>query len=192
MRPLPLGLALLLAGPAAAAGPDTPAAAYARETQLKARVSVAQKGLPLIDFLKELAAEVEKRQVKTPKWTYAADVPKSLPVTYSCKDKPLEDVLAEVFKAPGLGYVVVSQEDDKYDGFLRVVKGPERGYAKGAGPAAGGGDDKPAAARLAAAKELIAEGKALQAKAVLKALVKTYPDAPAAKDAARLLEALDK
>lgn len=167
---------------------DTEAATYARNVQLKTKITIEVKDMPLIDFMKELAAETEKQLVKTPKWTYAAEVSKTDKVNYRGKDKPLETILAEVFKAPGLGYVVIAKEDDKFDGFIRITKGTERGFATGAEPTAA---DRVALAKLESAKELIQAGKKLNAKAVLTLLAKD-PNPAVAKEAARLLESLDK
>ncbi len=48
--------------------------------------------------------------------------------TYKADDKPLEEVLDEMFKKNDMGYYVVSQQGDAYDGSLLIVKGKARGY----------------------------------------------------------------
>jgi hypothetical protein len=108
-------------------------------------------------------------------------------------------VLDALFKKPGLGYVVVSQDDDRRDGWVRVTVGSERGFAKGTAapktppPTAEATDDESvAAAKLATAKELAAGGKTASAKAVLTLVWKKYPATKAGKEAKELLEKLDK
>ncbi len=189
--------ALLWAGfaaPNAARGEDTPAAEYARGSQLKTKIDIDAKGQPLGEFLKMLAAEVERKSVRTPKFTYATGIDRAKPVTYTCKGKAVEQVLEEVLKGQGLGYAVVSADGDKYDGFLRIAPASEKSPAAtmpAADPAATE-DDKLAAARLALAKEMMANGKAAQAKSQLALIAKRYPDTKAGKEAAALLEKQDK
>jgi hypothetical protein len=49
-------------------------------------------------------------------------------LTYKADDKPLEEVLDEMFKKNDLGYIVISQRGNAYDGTLLIVKGSARGY----------------------------------------------------------------
>jgi hypothetical protein len=46
----------------------------------------------------------------------------------------VEEALDGILKQLDLGYVVVSKEKDRYDGWLRIAKGPERGYEAGHEP----------------------------------------------------------
>ncbi|HTU89047.1 MAG TPA: hypothetical protein VMF69_03020, partial [Gemmataceae bacterium] len=50
--------------------------------------------------------------------------------TYKAEDKPLEEVLDEMFKKNDLGYIVISQQGNAYDGTILIVKGKARGYKK--------------------------------------------------------------
>ena len=61
------------------------------------------------------------------------------PITYTCKDKTVEEVLTDVLGKNGWGYYVHSQKD-AYDGDLYIKVGEERGYPKGEEPKEG---DKP-------------------------------------------------
>lgn len=183
---------LLLAGllflPSSGFAADTEAAALARGTSLKTKVSVDAQNASLIDFLKELSAQAEMQLAKPPKWTYAPDVSKSEKVTYRCRDKPIEEILADVLKGPGYGYVVISGENERLDGFVRITKGDDRGFATDTASLA----NRQAQARLDTAKELIKAGKKVPAKAVLSLLIKENPNTPIAAEAAKLLEGLDK
>ena len=169
---------------------DTPAAERTRTKLLQVKVTVAFQNVTLRDALKEFAAQVDMAAERSVMWTYGAEVPANKTVTYSCRDKPLGQALDELFKAHGLGYVIVSKEDDRRDGWVRVTTGGERGYAKGAGIS--DDDEKLAAGKLVFAKELLDAGKASSAKPVLVLITKKYAGTKAAAEAKGLLEKLDK
>ena len=48
--------------------------------------------------------------------------------TYKADNEPLDEVLDKMFKKNDLGYVVISQRNNAYDGTLLIVKGGARGY----------------------------------------------------------------
>lgn len=171
---------------------DTEAADRTRTKLLKARVTVEFKGVPLRDALKELAAQTDMAAGRPVMWAYTADIPAAKPVTYSCKDKPLDAVLNELLKEPGLGYVVVSDEDDRRDGWVRITAGGERGFARAAPKPEATDDESVAGERLKLAKKLVEDGKAAQAKPVLLVITKKYPATKAAAEAKELLEKIDK
>jgi hypothetical protein len=186
----PLGAQEPTAAGAATAGPDSPAAVRTRTRLLPVKVSVDFKDVPLRDALKELAAQVEMQAERPVMWTYAAEtVPAGLRVTYACRDKPLEQVLDELFRAHSLGYVILSQDDQPKDGWVRVTpNAAERGTPAGAPTAPADADEANAAARLAAAKELLARGKAADARLILMVVTTKYPKTKAAAEAKALLE----
>ena len=50
-------------------------------------------------------------------------------VTYSCKDKPLDEILDELTTKTGWGWYVKSQKGDAYDGLVHIKGGSkERGW----------------------------------------------------------------
>jgi hypothetical protein len=174
-------------------GKDSPAAERTRAKLLKAKVTVEFKNVMLREVLKEFAAQVEMQAERPVMWTYTAGVPADKPVTYACKNKPLDAALDEVFKGLGLGYVVVSQDDQPRDGWVRITRGAERGYGVAAVPSTIDDDDeKKAATRLGLAKDLIEKGKPADAKAVLMLVVNKFPQSKAAAEAKELLEKLNK
>jgi len=61
-------------------------------------------------------------------------VSQNLTMTYKAADKPVEEVLDEMFKKNDMGYVVISQQNNAYDGLLKIVKGKNRGYETGKEP----------------------------------------------------------
>jgi hypothetical protein len=110
---------------------------------------------------------------------------------------------------------VVSKDKDRYDGWIKIVKGNARGYEPGAEPKTAAkpttkppaptepkAETKPAeakptvdpeeeqtaAAKLDSAKKLIADGKADDAKPVLKYVVRFHPNTKAATEAKKLLD----
>jgi hypothetical protein len=175
---------------------DTPAAERTRTKLLKVRVTLDYKNTPLREVLKEVAAQVESLAEKPVMWTYAPDVKAGQPITYSCEAKRVEEVLDDLGKLTGIGYIVVSKDDHKHDGWVRITKGPERGTGKypddAAAPAIDDPDEAKAAARLKSAKELIDSGKDADAKAVLKLVIDKHPKTKAAAEARALLEKLSK
>jgi hypothetical protein len=172
---------------------QTAAAELTRTTALKAKMSVAFTGARLGDVLKEFAAQADMRADVQILWTYGPGFPFDQKVTYSCKDKPLDVALDELFKKNGgLGYVVVSKEDDRHDGWILVTTNGERGFEKPPPPPATAEEEADAVAKLELAKKLIDAGKNDQAKTVLMFVMKKYPTAKATTEAKELLAKLEK
>ena len=128
-----------------------------------------------------------------------------------------------MFGSLELGYIVVSKDKDRYDGWIKMVKGNARGYEPGTEPkdapkpvdpkkpdpkpevkpdpkpevkpdpkpdrpAEVDEDERAAVAKLDAAKKLIADEKADDAKKLLKYVTKFYPKTKAAEEAKKLLD----
>jgi hypothetical protein len=196
MRVFGLLTALALAAPAApaTAQPDakpTAAAELTRAKGLKAKVSLAANEARLGDVLKEFAAQADMRSDALIMWAYDPGFPFAQKVSYSCKDKPVEQALDELLTKAGggLGYYVVSKDGDKYDGWVRLTTGGERGTAKAPATEA---DEKAAADRVALAKKFIDGGQAASAKTLLALVVQKYGNTKAAAEARELLEKLGK
>ena len=51
-------------------------------------------------------------------------------ITYSAKDKTVEQILDEMLKKPDLGYIVISKKGNAYDGLVQIRKSKERGTPK--------------------------------------------------------------
>lgn len=167
----------------------TPAAEQTLSKALKAKVSGDFTGVRLGDVLKLFADQVDMKADLTILWAYGEGFPYAQKVTYRCQDKPLEAALDELFqKAGGLGYVVVSKDGDRRDGWVMLTTTGERGVEKKATAA----EEADAGAKLALAKKLLDGGKNAQAKTVLAFIVKRYPTAKAAAEAKELLGKLEK
>lgn len=214
-----LSLVVLTAGPQAAlaqAVKDTQGAAATRK-KLQTKITVEFKDAQLEDATKELKQLVEDAGGGSLSFQFDLGVSRNLNVTYSGKDKTLAEALDGMFQKNGLGYVVVSLEKDRYDGWLKIKQGKERGYPVGQAPAAKGPDkekpqttpekpvvkDKPpvaegdkaeqiATARLSLAKDIIETGKIAKGKEWLEEIVKMYPATKAAAEAKKLLAKLKK
>jgi hypothetical protein len=184
------------AAPAAAQKDDPkPLTAAAQQTQskaLKAKMNAAFTDARLGDVLKEFAAQVDMKADVQLMWTYGPNFPYAQKVTYSCKDKPLETALDELFKKVGpLGYIVVSKDGDKHDGWILLTTTGERG-AEVVLPKATAEEEAEATEKLTLAKRLIDGNKTDQAKTVLNYILKKFPTAKAAAEAKELLEKVGK
>jgi hypothetical protein len=108
---------------------DTPKAAKTR-LALKTKVSVDYKDTTLRDIVDDIKDQVQEKAKA--KLSVLIDnkggVSNNTKFTYKADDEPLEEVLDEMFKKNDLGYIVISQRGNAYDGALKIVKGKERGY----------------------------------------------------------------
>jgi hypothetical protein len=162
-----------------------------RTKLLKVAVTVDSREERLGDILKEFAAQVDARTDEPVMWTYATGFPYAQKVTFAVNEKPLEEALDLLFTKVGgeLGYVVVSDEGKKYDGWVRLTTAGERGVSA---PPATAEDEATAAKRLDLAKKLIDAGKPASAKPVLEIVAKNYPTTKAGMEAKALLEKIGK
>lgn len=176
--------------PPAGDGKPTPAAEVTRTKALKAKVTVDYKEARLGDVLKEFAAQADMRSDMLVMWAYGPGFPHAQKVTYACKDKSIDAALDELLaKAGGLGYVVVSKDGDRRDGWVLLTTTGERGSER---PPATEEEEKAAADRLDLAKKLIDGGKPDSAKPLLQLVAQKYSNSKAAAEAKLLLMKLEK
>jgi hypothetical protein len=174
-----------------AGGKDSLAAELTRTKLLKVKVTVAYTDTRVGEILKEFAHLVDTKADQPVMWAYGENFPFDKKITFSIKDKPLDAALDQFLTkiGGGTGYVVVSKDGDKYDGWVRLTTTGERGSEA---PAASAEDEAAAAARLALAKKLIDAGKPSAAKPVLEIIAKNYPTTKAGAEAKELLAKMDK
>jgi hypothetical protein len=116
-----------------AAEKDTPAAAATRK-KLQSKISVDYKDVSLKEIMDDIKQKVSDAAGSD--LSYWLDNPGGVSnnstLSFSAKDKSVADILDGLFKDNGLGYIVVSKEyktyKTRYDGWLLIVKGKERGY----------------------------------------------------------------
>jgi hypothetical protein len=110
---------------------DSPIVAKTR-MKLDTPVSVEYKDEALKDVVKDLGSKSEISF----RLDLTGGVSGNTQITYSAKDKPLREVLDEMFKGRGLGYVIHRKQNnaDRYEGYVFIVQGDQRGDAT---PAAG-------------------------------------------------------
>jgi hypothetical protein len=170
---------------------DTPAAELTRTKLLKVKVTAAFTDERVGEILKEFAHLVDTKADQPVMWAYGENFPFSQKVTFSIKDKPLDVALDQLLTkvGDGAGYVVVSKDGDKYDGWVRLTTAGERGYDA---PPPSAEDEATAAERLKLAKKLIDAGKPAAAKPVLEILAKKYPTTKAGAEAKELLAKMEK
>jgi hypothetical protein len=198
---------------------DTQAAAVTRK-KLQTKITVEFKDAKVVDCTKELKQLVEEAGGGAISFQFDVGVSMNLTITYVGKDKTLAEVLDGMFQKNGLGYIVVSNEKERYDGWIKIKQGKERGYPLGQAPAVktpekpkpepekpakekpaakekpplpeGEKAEQMAAAKLSLAKELIDTGKTAKGKEWLEELLKMYPNTKAAAEAKKLLDKLKK
>jgi hypothetical protein len=116
---------------------DTKKAADTRKA-LKTKVSFKWKDTSFKDVMDEFHETVPALRFHlAPK-----EVNLNKQITYTCKDKPAEEVLVDLLGKNGWGYYVHSQKD-AYDGDVYIKVGEERGYPKGAEPGDKPKEEKP-------------------------------------------------
>ncbi len=116
-------VALLVSIPALAADKESPAATKTRTERLKVKVkSVDWNNVFLRDCLAELISALDdaglgKIQVKN-----AIGVSLNTRMTYSAKDKTIEEILDGLLKTNDLTYEIISKKGNKADGGLLIKK----------------------------------------------------------------------
>jgi hypothetical protein len=103
---------------------DTPKAAATRKI-MKNKVSFTWKSTPFGDVVSELKDDVKGLRIHVDN---KGGINNNKPITYSCKDKPLDEVLDDLLGKNGWGYFIKSKKGDAYDGDFYIRLGNERGY----------------------------------------------------------------
>lgn len=200
---------------------DTPLAEKTRNVKLKTKISLDLKNEMLREVMKEISGGLQEKKAGALSFQQGTGVNMNARVTINCKDKPVEEILDELFKPLNLGYYVVSKEQDRYDGWLYINTSPgDRGY-KGDEMAKDGKkdmkeekkteskkkeeakkdepkkkdenkDEAAAQSKLNLIQNYIQGKKTEQAITKIEELLKMYPNTKAAEEAKELLEKLKK
>lgn len=82
--------------------------------------------------LKDVVAELEKESEIKFRLDTKGGVSGNMSFTYKAEDKTVKDILAEMFKGKGLGYVIhrKANNSDRYEGYIDIVQGDQRGDEK--------------------------------------------------------------
>jgi len=213
---LVLGTFFVITATLSAAEKDTPAAANTRARKLAAKVAVEFQDQFLKECFAEISKQLEDAGAGSLSVRYDVGVSMNQRLTFKAKDEALEKVLDGMLKKNGLGYVVVSKMGDRYDGWLLIKQGNERGYAAGDEPKskAAGKDsistksakapskstsppatddektEKAAAGKLELARSLLKDGKTDRAKQRLQEIIQQHPKTKAADEARKELDKL--
>lgn len=109
---------------------DTPSAANTRTKKLQVKVTVNFKD----DFLKSALDEINDKieEAGGQKFSFKNDTGVSLNqrVTFKGDKVTVAEALDGMFKKNGLGYIIISKPKDRYDGWLLIKQGDERGSPK--------------------------------------------------------------
>jgi hypothetical protein len=126
----------------AGAQEETPSARAMRK-KLEKKISVDFKETRLKDALEDIKGEFDNRLgVHIDNTT---GVSNNMKVTYKADDQPLKKILNDLCTKYDMGWYVMSDAKERYDGFIIIRKSAERGYEKGKEPkkAAPGGASAP-------------------------------------------------
>ncbi len=106
---------------------DTPKAAATRKL-LKTKVTVNFKDTPLKDIIEEIQDQIMDKTKKKVgvRVDNKGGVSNNTKFTYKADNEPLDELLDKMFKKNDLGYIVISQRNNAYDGTLLIVKGGRR------------------------------------------------------------------
>jgi hypothetical protein len=116
-------IVVVLAGlPVIAADKDTPAAAKTRSERLKVKVTVEWKNIFLRDCLSELVSAMDDAGLGKIEFKNSTGVSLNTRMTFSAKDKPIDEVLEGLLKTNDLAYEIISKKGDKADGGLMIKK----------------------------------------------------------------------
>src|ERR1700738_1658468 len=112
---------------ALAGGEETPSA-HATRKKLKQKISVDEKEIGFKAMIDVVKGEMDKPA--SFKIDTMSGISNNSKVTYSAKDKTVEEVLSELADKYEFGWYVVSNAKDRNDGWImiRKFKDKERGY----------------------------------------------------------------
>jgi hypothetical protein len=203
------GFALVLS----AAEKDSALAARTRK-KLGEKVSVEFQDEHLSECLKEISRQLEDAGIGSISFSYDTGVSQNQRVSYSGKGQTVAEALDGLLKKNSLGYVVISKEKDRYDGWIKIKQGSERGYAAGEEPKEktrakevtkappppstkpAGTDqeraEKAAMTKLEFARSLLKDGKTDRARQRFEEIVQQHPETKAAEEAKKELAKLGK
>lgn len=198
---------------------ETTASTFTRTKKLKGKVTVEAKNLFLKEILEDISNQLQDQKLGPISAQYDPAVSGNQRTNLNVKDVTAEEALDKLFGSLELGYFVVAKDKDRYDGWIKIVKGNARGYEPGTEPKDApkpvdpkkpdpkpevkpdppkpvdpkpaepvDEDEKAAVAKLDAAKKLIADDKADDAKKLLRYVTKFYPKTKAAEEAKKLLD----
>lgn len=196
-----------------AAEKDTALAAKTRK-KLQVKVTVDFKDEHIDECIKEISRQLEEANAGSLSAFYDIGVSRNQRLSYSGKSQSVADVLDGMLKKNSLGYFVFSKDKDRYDGWIKIKQGTERGWPAGeepkgkaaakapdktkapsAGKPAAGDDDqaeKSAHSKLELARLLLKDGKTDKAKQRFEAIIRDFPKTKAAGEAKKELDKLGK
>jgi hypothetical protein len=119
---------------ARAGGDETPSAIAARK-KLKQKITIEAKDVPFKALTDDIKREMDKPV--SFKIDNTSGISNNTKLSYTCKDKTVEEVLNELADKYDFGWYVVSNVKDREDGWIKIRKfkdNKERGYEYGKEP----------------------------------------------------------
>lgn len=128
---LGITMAALCLAPRGLRADDTPKAASARKVLKTTKLTVDYKDERIQDIMDDL-------KEKAPGFKFMLDskggVSQNTKLSFSGKDKTVEEILNGIFTKTDFGYYIISVKNNAYDGLVKITKTGERGYEKGKEP----------------------------------------------------------
>jgi len=119
---------VLVLAVAALWGADDTTKAAATRQKLQQEISVDYKETLLRDVMEDLKEKVEGVGILA---DTKGGVNLNTKITYKADNKPVTEILNDISDKYALGYFVISQKGNGYDGSLKITRGKERGYQEG-------------------------------------------------------------
>lgn len=113
---------------------DTTLAKNTRTKLLKAKITVDFKEEMLRDILDEIKGQLNDQGLPTLGVKFETGVSQNQRLTIKAENKPVEEILGEILAVNKLGFIVVSKSGDRYDGWIEIRRGDERGWPAGEEP----------------------------------------------------------
>lgn len=104
---------------------DEPSAkAQATQKMLKTKISVEFKNTRLEEVVEELKEQVKGLKIQVDS---KGGVSRNSTLSFQAKETSLEEILDKMLEKNGLGYQIISNKGNAYDGLLKIVQGKDRG-----------------------------------------------------------------
>jgi hypothetical protein len=132
MRRILTLLALLTWSAGMANAADDSAKAAATRKKLDTKITVEYKDTLLRDVIDDLGEKTSKQLSFMPDTKNGVNL--NTKVTFKGEDVTIADVLSAICDKYEMGYFVISQQNNGYDGSVKITRGKERGYAAGQEP----------------------------------------------------------
>jgi len=103
---------------------DASTKAQATQKLLKSKISVEFKNTRLEEALDELKDQVKGLKIQIDS---KGGVSRNSTLSFTGKDLTVEETLSGMLEKGGLGYQIISNKGNAYDGLIKIVQGKDKG-----------------------------------------------------------------